>query len=194
MKKCLNQRGSLPIVLIIVFVMTMSVVALTSLHVTEQINLSVSATKDVKRLYAEDSVREMTLHAFQQVLKSKAIEAVSGEQLFTTDDLAQLETLVNTQILPDYGLTEYQVFIEADYLPSTVDYFCTLEMDITGESPDGYNCLHEAFDIRLNVQIVHRNLVRQVIIEATNLSLETTEDKQSIVINATGATYAFKKK
>lgn len=180
--------------LIIVLVMSMSVVALTTLHVTEQINLSLSATKDVERLYAEDSVREMTLHAFQQVLKSKEIEAVGSEQLLTNDDFTRIEQLVNTDILPNYGLSAYQVFIEADYLPPTVDYFCILEMDITGQTPDGYNCLRDAFDVRIQLQIAHRNLVRHVILEANGLYLETTDDKQTILINATGATYDFKKK
>lgn len=193
MKKRLNQQGSLPLVLLIVFAMTMSALALTTLYINDKINLSRSITKDIERVYKEDGAVEMTLHVLQQVIQTKKFNDADNQDAFNGSDWQVVEEILNQKIFPYYGLNDVHVYLENTYLPPAMHHYCqTLYVD-DAKSVQRQECLNEPFSIELMIHLRDKTQYSGYSLKIDNLFFTASEEEQFILINSNNSIYQLKK-
>ena len=173
--------------------MTISVLALTSLHISEKMNWSMSATKDVEKIYQEDSIVEMTIHVLRQMLATKVLTETENQEMFLAEDWSLVEDTLHNDVFPYYSVKDTNVYVEAVYLPPTVDYFCQTIYDESTLNVQGYACLKEAFDVQVSIQVKQKNQLKRYLLDIGNLYAVVSPDGQSIMIDSTNAIYRLSK-
>lgn len=153
MFKRLGNRGSLPLVMVIVMVIAMSIATLSSMLLTEKINMAYSITTDIERLYEKDSVNEVTKNVVQQVLLDKIWSEIDGEQIITSKDLRDIEEAVTLKILPDLGI-DYAIQLEGVKYPRELAHYCKEEINADG-SFRSFECTPEVFSVELNLNLIN---------------------------------------
>lgn len=183
MKKILNQKGSLPLSLIIALIMLMSVITLTTLYLNEKINTSYSAKSDLSKLYEKDTIIEITYNLLKQKMKTKIIEEIDVQEFIDENDLDDIEKVLNANYMPYYKLDKYKAFLEFEYKPPTVDYFCEERIDEESMMFEGFTCLHEAFDMSVKVTLQNQNDVESFILEFDKMYPAVSDTEEEVTIN-----------
>lgn len=151
MKKYMNESGSFPLVLLIVFMLLISIASLTSLLLSEKVNIRFSIDKDVQRVYEKESMVELTKNLTNQLLLSKEWEVIEGEEVLSSRDLSLIEEMVNEEALPLMNI-EGSVYIKDIPAPITLEDYCQ-ELDDGEAVVLTYECLDEKFQVELEITI-----------------------------------------
>lgn len=150
MKRYLNQKGSMPLVVLISFIVLVSIASLTGLLLNEKMNIRFSIDKDIKRVYEKESILELTKNLTTQMLLSKEWEIIEDEEVLSSNDLFKIEEMVNEETLPIMGI-EGKSYIKEVYTGFTVDDYCQRIDD--EEEIVSYECLSDKFEIEVEITI-----------------------------------------
>jgi hypothetical protein len=152
-----NERGSIPIAVIIVFTLGIAVLALTQLLLSEKMTAKSASEKQLEKFYEEDKIIEIVNNLLIQKTMSKEWEDEIGEETFIDmNDLIQIEDMVNKTILPSEN-SKKQI-ITSDLHAERVDTYCEeLYEDslVPEEDPYfiGFNCAHVPTDVEFTLTI-----------------------------------------
>lgn len=173
-----SQKGSVPIALMVVFIVMGIVVSFSALYISEKANISFNLMNDVERFYEEDSIVEMSFNVISQVISEKEFESIEGEQFINSDDLNQIEEILNGDVLPLANFKDYQVFIEESYEPPTIDYFCSSD-------DEGINieCLDEPFELDFILNVKRNDKIKKFNFKFENLHAISESNGKKVIIN-----------
>lgn len=178
MKKYLNEKGSLPLILLMVFVISITIISLSNLLMTEKVNTKLSLMTDIHKMYEKDSVIEVTENILKQQLLSKEWDEIAGEETFGAVDLSTVEETLNQEILPELGI-ESQVFLEEVYYPPNVDYYCQEVNDDEGNFLI-YDCINEYISLELKLTVAKENSSQDFFLTLDGLKLLVTDSGDSV--------------
>lgn len=127
----LNEKGSLPLVMVIVFIFTMTIAMLTNLLVSEKINVGFSTTTDIEKFYEVDSIRQVTKNVVTQAIVSKEWSSLTNSNIMTIDEFDEFEEHLNTNILR--RMNSYSsVSLNVLRLPEDLESYCSEVRDGEG--------------------------------------------------------------
>lgn len=181
MKHLKNQKGSIPLVLTIVFMIGMSTMALAGLLLSGKATYKYSVTSDLERLYENDSIIEMTINITKQVLDTKEWEYVKYEDVIKDVDLFKIEDIVNATLIPLY-IGNGKIYLEEIYFPPRLDYYCEEEVD-SNEELVGFNCLKEALDIEFKIIIENRRKTEEYILSLQEIYPKVSKTNDYIYLD-----------
>lgn len=153
-----NERGSMPIVVVIVFTLGIAVLALTQILLSEKLTARDVANKQLNAFYSEDMILELVNNLTIQKFMSKEWEEEIGDELFFDEnDLVDIETTMNTTILPSENSKKN--IVTSNLQSDRLDFYCedVYEVSIEPEEDpyfNGYNCAHVPTDVAFTLTII----------------------------------------
>lgn len=180
MRKYLNEKGSLPLVLLIVLIVSISIATLANLMLTEKVNTKLTVTNNVAQAYEKDSVIEVTRNITKQLFLSKEWEEIDGAEIINDSDLFTIEEAINAEVLPPLGISSH-IVLEESYFPPNVDYYCQ-KIEEESEELLTYDCMEEKLTVELKLIIEKEGEVEVVILKFDNLLLKTTDIGDKVFI------------
>lgn len=156
-----NERGSIPLVLVIVFTIGIAVVALTQVLLSEKITARDLAEKELEVFYNENEVLEFTTNLITQKISEKEWDGeITNQQFLETVDILEIEDILNNEILP-YQNSKMKVSL-TDLYSEKIGTYCEELYEVvfdTNEIPEflGYSCKKQKTDIEFLLTIQNKS-------------------------------------
>lgn len=180
MKNYFNQSGNLSLVLLIAFVFSMTVIALSSLFLAEKINYRYSVVADAERMYRNDAIVEVTINGLKQVLDSKAWNASEQElrgSIFEAVDLSEVDVIVNQEFISNYS-NNRKAIIEEIENPGLIENYCYAEIGTEGMT---YICSDNNFNVKINLTVNRDGKMEMYTIDFQNMYFKVSENNNLII-------------
>ena len=187
--KHLNERGSLPLVMVIVFIFTMTIAMLTNLLVSEKINVGFSTTTDIEKFYEADSIRQVTKNVVTQSIVSKEWSSLTNSKILTIEEFDEFEEHLNTNILR--RMNSYSaVSLNVTRLPEDLESFCSEVRDVGGNFLM-FTCNGSSASVQLELRVSNGGVeeIYEVLVEGLVPVVSGTGNR--ISINIENAKYHF---
>lgn len=178
MKPLLNEKGSLPLVVLIAFILLISISSLAGLLLSEKMNIRFSIDKDVKRVYERETMIEITKNVVHQRIRTKEWEVIEGEDLLNEADFTLIKKMVNEEALPLAGV-EGTVYIDRITSNYAIDAHC---QNIGDEENRNYWCLNEPVSILVELVTEKEGEVNTVQFELEGWVFAVSEEKDAVII------------
>lgn len=156
-----NERGSLPIVVIISFTLGIAVLILTQLLLSEKLTSKDIAERQLDAFYNKDMIVEMVNNLTIQKMMSKEWEdELTDETFISMNDVVDIEDVINNTLLPIEN-SKKKIMI-SDLYTERLDTYCD-EVYEDSENPDedpyfiGYTCARVPADVEFTVTISERD-------------------------------------
>lgn len=181
-----NERGSIPLILIVVFTLGIAITALTQLFLSESLTAKDMANAEAKRLYEYDKILEIVTNLTFQKLKSKEWqEEYDSELLLSSDDLTDMEQAINDELLP-FESSNQTIRLTPAYSDALV-YFCEPLYDITLEEEQGdfltNSCLKKSGETGFTLSIQSKSHAEDFKFVLTDIYPTVTDTGEYIVLD-----------
>jgi hypothetical protein len=134
-----NEKGSIPMVLILIFITMLTVFTLTNTLLAERTNIQRYDEKFEKEMYQVQTALEIAINITQQnILEKETDYKHETFHSFTTTDLQEVQHAINNGVLP-FFLEDFHVELTDLSHTSSVDLFCEEVFEIDAHTNQSYS-------------------------------------------------------
>lgn len=186
-----NERGSIPLVMVVVVVLSITILSLTQLLLGEKTTAQSITESQANDFYQEDMVFEIATNLTLQTIKDKEwISEIQGEKYINTEDLLNIENILNQESLP-YENNDLRVILSNLYAENVTESCdAVYELITSNEQGEflGYRCNNQPTDVEFTLTIKEESNSHSYIVRIENIYPKTGSKAEKIYLDTNRVT------
>lgn len=193
-----NERGSMALTLLIIFVIGISITALTQLLLGEKITARDMAETSLSQVYEEDKIMEFTNNLVLQMVNEKKWDGEIADQSFVEKvDIYTIEDILNREIV---AAENDQITVSLTNLVSEkVGTYCEETYEVVVNPSDtpqflGYHCQKETTEFSFLLTVNNGSRSKSIHMSFQNIQPYVADSGESVRMNGSDLTIVARNK